>query len=400
MNNLIHTPEGVRDVFGQEYRAGETLRRRMSGVIGKYGYVDIKTPTLEFYELFAGELGSDDPRELYKLFDRENNTLVLRPDFTPGVARACAKYFLEEKLPVRLTYHGSVFNNLTGHQGKLKEISQVGAELVGDKSVAGDAEVVAMNVRCLYEAGLSDFRLTLGHVDVIKGVCEEAGIDTDLMDTLAPEITAKNRFAIEELLHSAGTGSEYISLITELIFMLGDIRILDKARTLLKNEKSRKAIDRLYELYELLKVYGVDDVICFDMGMFSKFQYYTGVIFKAYAGGAGEPVSKGGRYDLLFDNFGIHAPAVGFVAAIDVLASLLKDKLVEDEKPGHGILIYRQEDISRAVSFATDARCRGEIMELIPYNGSEDPKDYIAHIKRESVADVYMTVDGKIVKKI
>ncbi len=390
----------VRDIFGREYKERQALKERLKSVIGRFGYVDIKTPSLEFFDLFAGELGSDDPRELYKLSDRENNTLVLRPDFTPGVARACAKYFLEEGLPVRLTYYGSVFNNLTGHQGKLKETTQVGAELVGDGSVGADAEVIAMNARCLENAGLKGFKVTLGHVDIIKGVCEEAGIGEKLMEELAPEITAKNRFAIEEILTRAGTPEEYIGLITELIFMFGDVSVLEKAKSRIKNDRSIKALSRLGEVYELLKAYGVDGCISFDMGMFSKFRYYTGIIFKAYAAGAGEPVSKGGRYDLLFDNFGARARAVGFVMGIDTLMAALGGALSEDEKKSTALLIYKDEDLVRAVKFARDARERGEIMELIPHSGSDDPKDYVSFIKKDAVSDIYMTEEGRIVKKV
>ena len=71
-----------------------------------YGYASIETPTFEYFDVFSREVGTTPSKDLYKFFDREGNTLVLRPDFTPSIARAVSMYYMEEQMPIRLCYEG------------------------------------------------------------------------------------------------------------------------------------------------------------------------------------------------------------------------------------------------------------------------------------------------------
>ena len=127
---LLHTPEGVRDIYGKEYAGKLHVERQLRECIRLYGYEDIQTPTFEFFDVFSREIGTTPSKELYKFFDKEGNTLVLRPDFTPSIARCAAKYFCEERLSLRFSYIGNTFTNTSNLQGKLKEVTQMGAELI------------------------------------------------------------------------------------------------------------------------------------------------------------------------------------------------------------------------------------------------------------------------------
>ena len=89
---LLHTPEGVRDIYGREYAKKLSVQSLIHDKFSSYGYQDIQTPTFEFFDVFSKEIGTTPSRELYKFFDKEGNTLALRPDFTPSVARCAAKY--------------------------------------------------------------------------------------------------------------------------------------------------------------------------------------------------------------------------------------------------------------------------------------------------------------------
>ena len=149
MQKILHTPEGVRDIYSRECEQKLSLQNRLHAVIKSYGYRDIETPTFEFFDVFSKEIGTIPSRELYKFFDREGNTLVLRPDFTPAVARAASKYFLNDNMAVRLTYLGQAFINHSSYQGRLKETTQIGGELIGEDSVDADAEIIALAVRMM-----------------------------------------------------------------------------------------------------------------------------------------------------------------------------------------------------------------------------------------------------------
>ena len=93
---ILHTPEGVRDIYGKEYAKKLYIENKLHEVINSFGYEDIQTPTFEFFEVYSKDIGTTPSNELYKFFDKEGNTLVLRPDFTPSIARCASKYFLEE----------------------------------------------------------------------------------------------------------------------------------------------------------------------------------------------------------------------------------------------------------------------------------------------------------------
>lgn len=266
--------------------------------------------------------------------------MVLRPDFTPSIARCAAKYFMEEKVPLRFSYNGNTFTNTSNLQGKLKEVTQMGAELIGDPSVEADAEVISMVIEALKSAGLTRFQVTIGEVDYFRGLCEEAGLDEDTEKELRSCISGKNFFAAQELLEQKQIPEPYHSILLKLADMFENIESLEAAKALVKNERSLQAIARLEKLKERLEQYGVAEYISFDLGMLSKYQYYTGVVFKAYTYGIGDAVVKGGRYDNLLRKFGKNAAAIGFVIVIDDLLEALSRQKVNIDIPASGKTVY------------------------------------------------------------
>ena len=151
---LIHTPEGVRDIYGNELRKKQQIETALMQSFDSFGYKQIQTPMFEFFDVFSKEIGTTKSNELYKFFDKEGNTLVLRPDFTPSMARCAAKYYLEEDIPVRFSYCGNTFTNTSELQGKLKEVTQTGVELIGDSTQSADAELIHLAVTALKASGL------------------------------------------------------------------------------------------------------------------------------------------------------------------------------------------------------------------------------------------------------
>ena len=188
---LLHTPEGVRDIYGKEFHRKLEVESRLHERIRLYGSQEIQTPTFEFFDVFSKEIGTTPSRELYKFFDKEGNTLVLRPDFTPSIARCAAKYFSEKKVPLRLSYVGNTFTNTSNLQGKLKESTQMGAELIGDPSVEADAEIISLVIKALLDTGLQRFQVSIGEVEYFKGLCEEAGLDEETEMDLRACISGK-----------------------------------------------------------------------------------------------------------------------------------------------------------------------------------------------------------------
>jgi len=362
---LLHTPEGVKDIYGEEYAKKLEVERRLHENIRLYGYEEIQTPAFEFFDVFSKEIGTTPSRELYKFFDKDNNTLVLRPDFTPSIARCAAKYFGEDNIPLRFSYLGNTFTNTSDLQGKLKESTQMGAELIGDDSVEADGEIISLVIKSLLHAGLKRFQITIGEVEYFKGLCGEAGLDEETELDLRACISGKNYFAAQELLQERDVAEPYHSRLLKVADMFGDMCSLQEAGAMVKNPRSLGAIKRLEKLYQVLQAYGVSEYISFDLGMLSKYKYYTGVIFKAYTYGVGDAVVKGGRYDGLLRQFGKEAPAVGFCMVIDsILEALFRQKVKLPLPEPVQIVSYSPDNFSEKLAEAQQLRAEGKATVL------------------------------------
>ncbi len=356
---LVHTPEGVRDIYGKEYANKENIQKLFEEKLHCYGYQNIQTPTFEFFDVFSKEIGTIASKELYKFFDKEGNTLVLRPDFTPSIARCAAKYFMDETIPLRFCYSGNNFINNNNLQGKLKETTQMGAELIGDASAEADAEMIAMLVEALLNVGLQEFQISIGQIDYFKGLCAYAQLDSETELALREFISNRNDFGAHELLTGKNIAEPLIQTLLSVNSLFGGVDILDKALAYANNPRSQKAIERLKQIYELLLIYGVAEYISFDLAMVSKYNYYTGVIFNAYTYQTGSAIAKGGRYDNLLEKFGKPAPATGFVVIIDDLVTALTRQGLCPVFENKNILLVYSCDIKTAIAKAHKYRTEG-----------------------------------------
>ena len=183
-NRLLHTPEGVRDIYNGECQRKLAVENKILGTFYQYGYEHIETPSFEYFDIFNKDRGSVGDKEMFKFFDRDNNTLVLKPDMTPAVARCVAKYYMDDPMPLRLCYLERTYKNNTSYQGRLKETTQTGAELIGDDSEQADAELLAMVIESLQQTGLKEFQVEIGHADFFRGLTEEAGMDGQTREDL------------------------------------------------------------------------------------------------------------------------------------------------------------------------------------------------------------------------
>lgn len=357
---LLHTPEGVRDIYGKEYARKLKIEEQLLESVRLYGYQDIQTPTFEFFDVFSKEIGTTPSKELYKFFDKEGNTLVLRPDFTPSIARCAAKYFCDEQVPLRFAYMGNTFTNTSNLQGKLKEVTQLGVELINDSSAEADAEMISLVIHSLLSIGLTQFQVSIGEAEYFRGLCEEAGLDEETENDLRSCISGKNYFAAQELLQERNVQEPYQSSLLKVADMFGKMCSLQEAKSMVHNARSLAAIEHLEKLQKLLVAYGVAEYISFDLGMLSKYRYYTGVIFKAYTFGVGDAIVKGGRYDRLLQQFGKDAPAVGFCAVIDsILEALARQKVEIPVSDEVRVLSYTAENFSEKLGEALQLRSKG-----------------------------------------
>ena len=347
MKKKLHTPEGVRDIYNVECGKKLALESRLKKVFHLYGYHDIQTPTIEYFDVFREEIGTTPANDLYKFFDKDGNTLVLRPDITPSIARASATLFKDENLPIRLCYTGNTFVNHSSYQGRLRETTQMGAEFVGDDSVEADAEMLALVIESMLTIGLKEFQLCVGNVDFFQSLIEDASLDEEAEERVRELIGNRNYFGVEEFLDSIQakrSSKEAFSALNELI---GGIDILEKAENLAPNSKGVMAIRRLEKIYHILRYYGVE---------------------------------KGGRYDHLIEKFGKKSPSIGFAIVIDELVSALTRQKIRIVYPRKNtIIIYAEGRQLEAIRLAKDFRRKAKNAELLKKDENSGLEDYIRY---------------------
>ena len=293
-------------------------------------------------------------------------------------------------MPIRLCYMGNTFINNSSYQGRLKESTQLGAELIGDSTVDADAEILSMVVECLQKAGLKEFQLSVGHADFFQGLLEAAGISEEDEEELRELLANKNFFGVEEFAETLNLKAE----LNELFHMLGSLNVdlndLKRAKEAAASyPRILAAIHNLEELYKVLEVYGIQKYISFELGIISSYQYYTGIIFAGYTFGTGEPVVKGGRYDRLLTYFGRKAPAIGFAIVVDqLLSALSRQKITLPSEEKNQMIVYAENKIAEAVEKAKELRAQGISVSLIQMQEGRSKDDYLSYAMKDHVSKV------------
>ena len=387
---LLHTPEGVRDIYNSEFAKKERIEHHIKGTMQSYGFHQLMTPTFEYFDIFNKERGTVSSKEMYKFVDRDGETLVLRPDMTPQAARCVAKYFKQETMPIRLFYHGSVFVNYSEHQGKLKESTQLGAELYNEASTEADAEMAALMIDCLKATGLTKFQVVVGQADFFRALAEEAQFSEEETEDLRNFIEMKNMFAVEQMLSEKEISTELKEIFTKLSTHFGSIETIESMKHMTQNERAQESLDRLCTFYKAMCDYGKEEYISFDLGMLSQFNYYTGIIFRAYTHGTGDVIAAGGRYDGLVSQFGKEAPAIGIAVYSDqIMTALMRQGLLKQPQADGILLVYTSVGKQKAFREAIALREEGKkVTMLVGEDLSED--EIKAYAGRIGVSEIVL----------
>lgn len=389
-NRLLHTPDGVRDIYNSECRKIMKLSEKIHNQLIKYGCSDIKTPTLEFFNVYDSQNNAFDCRNMYKFFDKDGEILVLRPDYTPAIARCVAKYYKDETLPLRFCYEGNTFINQSDYQGRLKETTQCGAEYIGDSSSFADAEMLALVVDSLKSVGLDEFQLSIGHALYYEGLVKAASLSLNQEEEIKSLIVNKNFLGLEKFIKTLDLENDLLALFEGLNTFSVDI---DKLNELEKNAQKYDrvlfAIQNLQELYKLLKLYKIDEYVSFELGMISIHNYYTGMIFSGYTYGSGEPIVKGGRYDKLISRFGKDTPAIGFTIVVDQVMDALKNQSKQlEESYSTELLVFSEDRIEEAINIASKLRKDGKNIQTLMKNSNLSKEDYYEYAKKMNISRV------------
>ncbi|OXM85018.1 ATP phosphoribosyltransferase regulatory subunit [Paenibacillus rigui] len=309
---VFEKPTGVKDYLPEAVAKLRTIKSNVLECMERWGYREIMTPTLEFYDT-VGVASSTEDRKLFKLLDRNGTTLVMRSDITAPIARVVGSLLKEEAFPIRLSYHANVFRAFEAEAGRDAEFFQTGVELVGDASSESDAEVIALAIASLQAAGVKEFKIALGHVGFLTGLFNETlQARSEAQQALKECLLNRDYVGYRDTIKSLELAPEVQKELEGILRLRGGQEICAQAKQVTKDPMAQQSIAHLCEVWDVLQAYGVSEHVLIDLTMIGDFSYYTGMTFEGYASDLGFPVCSGGRYDNLLTQFGRPAPATGF----------------------------------------------------------------------------------------
>ena len=353
---LTEIPQGFRTLLPKEAKEREEVLKRLKEVVEMWGYEPLLPPTIEFLETFKAV--DEGLEELYfKLVDRITGRLMaVRPDFTPQISRVVASSFKNEEPPFRFYYWGKIFRDA----GSERETAQLGIELLGVKEVEADAEVIAVVANGLSEIGIKSFQIDIGHGLFLEGALMELQIEGEDREEVIKTLRHKDFSGISLISERLGLTGERKEKLFKLLELYGKESVLEEARKLFKNPLSQKAVSELHSVYQILKSYGFEDKVLFDLSEKRGMDYHTGITYEVFHPLLPVSLGIGGRYDQLLGKFGRQLPATGIAINLDALTELLeKKRLALTGQKKDFYIIDLKKELHLAYHLAKELRNRG-----------------------------------------
>ncbi|MCS0656017.1 ATP phosphoribosyltransferase regulatory subunit [Cytobacillus firmus] len=365
---MFEKPLGMRDTLPDLYERKAAVRTSIQEEMKRWGYQFIETPALEYYET-VGAASAILDQQLFKLLDQQGHTLVLRPDMTAPIARVAASRLLKDELPIRLAYSANVYRAQQREGGRPAEFEQIGVECIGDHTISADGEGMALMISALKEAGLRNFQLSAGHIGFVRDFFQQILGTEERVENLTRFLYEKNYVGYREHVKSLALSSIDKQRLLDFLKLRGGEEVIEIAYGILENGTGKKALAELEQLWSIMRDYGQEGTVKFDLTLVSHMSYYTGILFEVYAGNVGFPIGNGGRYDLLLQKFGKDTGATGFAIRLDRLLEALEDS--NEAEPVYCIL-YSPERRKEAFDFAKEERSAGKKVVLQDISGVKD----------------------------
>lgn len=354
---MFEKPVGMRDTLPKIYDKTASLRQQTREFLRVRGYDFIKTPSVEYYDTI-GKASAIQDASLFKLFDNQGNTLVLRPEMTTPIVRAASSKLLKEQTPLRLGYFSNVFRAQEVEGGRPAEFEQMGIELIGDETVYADAEVVATAIELLQELQVNDFKVTIGHAGILQCVLRDYTESQSEADELRNLLVKRNYVGFEEAVYAFDLPKAKSDALMQFI---GEATNIEKIEDIEKYVRKNEALQYMQKLDQLLTAADLGAYIDFDFTLSSHMNYYTGMLFEVFASGSGFALGNGGRYDGLLTEFDVQTGATGFGLRVDRLLEVLPLPVAAQERV---LVTFTDDTFGAALQLARELRAQGTSVTL------------------------------------
>jgi histidyl-tRNA synthetase len=398
----------MRDVLPHELANQLGTAARLEQVLASYGYQPIELPIIEQRDLYGRKLGEDLVGKVYE-FSFSGRELALRPEWTASVLRAYVGRLQDQPLPLRLRYSGPVFRNERPQRATYRQFTQVGVELIGGTAPRADAECIALACAGLDAAGVSGYRVLVGHIGLVRGLLRGLGLAERTQGLLAWSLERMRQQgigALRERLRAAHGDLPFDAALLEGLddaqaeaLLLGSLQAIgvnlafgtrspeaivgrlvrklrrddpqpriERALALLERlcaiqgppdsglaaaaalleefELSAGALDELRAILEAVAAHGVPgERIVLDFGLGRGLHYYTGAIFEIYDRD-GLQLCGGGRYDDLVTALGGRQLIPAVGFAYGLERVVSASDRPADDQPGAEVLVVPADDQS------------------------------------------------------
>ena len=337
MKAYTQIPPGTQILIGRAARRRRAIEQAICSVFEGWSYEEIIPPIFDYYDVFIKGMGTGLEEQVYRFIDRDGSILALRPEFTSLVAKTVVTRFNKATRPIRLYYSGEVLRFEKPRGGRQHEFAQIGIEHFGSSGKAADIEILLVAVESFQRLGIADFQINLGSVDFFGGIVDRFELPESQMAELKQVLHLKDQSGLEALLKRLSLEDRRKDILRAIPHLTGGRDVIREARSIVKNERSVLALDHLEEILVVFEKLGLARHLTIDLGEIQGFDYYTGIIFRAYVPQLGFEVANGGRYDGLPATFGEDLPAVGFSFSLDRLEQIATPKLEVTESMGETV---------------------------------------------------------------
>ncbi len=378
----MRLPAGVRDWLPHELARKREIEQQMRAVFGRWAYEEVQTPIVERFDVLERGLGEEASELLFQFNDRRSTALALRPEMTTPVARLVSTRMREAPLPLRLAYIAPVFRYYEQPQeGRMRELTQAGVELIGAAGIDADAETLFMAIEALDEIGLRDARFDINDARVVDGILDGVGLDGEAAREAKEFIKVRNLVGLRKFDRPA---------LVEFAQRRGRHDAIERARGICTTPESRAALDELDAMLERADALGYRDRVTVDFALLRDLEYYTGFLFEGYVEEIGFSLCGGGRYDSLLPRFGFDVPAVGWTAGVERLLIALERRGKHVRRRRHRV------DVLVAGSDVVAARERAA-GNVVRYAGSDlGDEALLEEARAYGISRVVIALDGSV----
>ena len=300
---------GFRDFYPEECALREHIFSVWRESSRQFGFAQYDGPPLEPLELYKKKSGDEIVGQLYNFIDKGEREVALRPELTPTFARMAGAKHREYKKPLKWFAIPQLFRYERAQRGRLREHFQWNGDIVGESSLAAEAEILALIDHALRGLGLTreDY--------VIRVSDRQFWLD----------FLARKNVTDEKEVYNFLQALDKIERATEAETREKLGALADEVYGFLAQGATSERLDTLMAGCAAL---GLGDAVQVDLRIVRGLAYYTGVVFEVHdRSGKFRAIAGGGRYDNLLKLIsGEDLPAVGFGMGDVVIAEILKDK--------------------------------------------------------------------------